>query len=633
MFVVKRAEENPLLTPQQEHPWEAAAVFNWCPVQDKKKIHVLYRALSHRQLLEDPKIHRSIIARATTEDNIHYTGRTPFIVPDTDYDRYGCEDPRVTKIDGKYYTFYTALSTYPFSAEGIRVAVAVSRDLKTVEEKHLVTPFNAKAFALFPEKINGKYVALLTIHTDLPDTRIAVATFTSLDEMWSPTYWEKWYKKKDSFVIPLHRSDDEQVEVGAVPIKTEEGWLLIYSHATHYFSRPDHIFGVEAVLLDLKNPQKIIGRTPSPFMVPEMYYEKMGLVPNIVFPSGALKRGKKLDIYYGAADTVCAKATIELEHLLRLLRKKPVQYFTRHKKNPIIAPRDGKDWEAHGTFNPAALDFDKTVRIVYRAMSTDETGTFGYAESPDGVTITERSEDPIYVPRADFENKKHPGNSGCEDPRLVSGNGTVYMTYTAFDGEVPRVAISTISEKDFKNKNWNAWSMPTILTPMNYPNKDAAIIPKKTRQGYVFIHRVDNSICADTFATLDFNKERVTKCIEMLSVRPGMWDNTRIGIANPPIETKYGWILFYHGISESHEYRVGAALLDKDDPTIVLSRTALPLFEPIEPYEKDGIVSNVVFPCGHAVRNDTVYLYYGGADKVVGVAVGNLSDILNLLRQ
>lgn len=185
MITVRRSVHNPIISPRRDHTWEAVATFNWSPVKDGKKTHVLYRAVSERELLEEPKINHSVIARATTEDGVNFKDKSPFIFPEKPFEKYGCEDPRVTKINGKYYTFYTALGEYPFNANGIKVAVAISRDLKTVEEKHLVTPFNAKAMVLFPEKVNGKYVALLTIHTDLPDTNIAIAEFDKIEDIWS----------------------------------------------------------------------------------------------------------------------------------------------------------------------------------------------------------------------------------------------------------------------------------------------------------------------------------------------------------------------------------------------------------------------------------------------------------------
>jgi predicted GH43/DUF377 family glycosyl hydrolase len=111
-----------------------------------------------------------------------------------------------------------------------------------------------------------------------------------------------------------------------------------------------------------------------------------------------------------------------------------------------------------------------------------------------------------------------------------------------------------------------------------------------------------------------------------------MWDSKKVGLSTPPIKTKSGWLLFYHGISDNGTYRVGALLLDLSDPTIVLSRSALPLFEPVEPYEIKGVVERVVFPCGVILKKGLLYIYYGGADSVVGVATAKLSDVLKTLK-
>ena len=96
-----------------------------------------------------------------------FPDRKPLIVPEYDFEKYGCEDPRVTKLGSKYYIFYTALSNYPFNADGIRVAMAITKDFKKIDKKALVTPFNAKAMALFPAKIGKKIAALVTVNTDL----------------------------------------------------------------------------------------------------------------------------------------------------------------------------------------------------------------------------------------------------------------------------------------------------------------------------------------------------------------------------------------------------------------------------------------------------------------------------------
>ena len=249
------------------------------------------------------------------------------------------------------------------------------------------------------------------------------------------------------------------------------------------------------------------------------------------------------------------------------------------------------------------------------------------------MSIDERSVDPIYVPREDFENKKVAGgNSGCEDPRLTKIGKMIYMCYTAFDGiGPPRVAVSSITEKNFLDKNWK-WEKPVLITPAGFDDKDTCIFDEKVNGKYFILHRVGNEICGDYVRSLDFKKDIVKKCIRIIGPRINTWDSLKVGIAAPPMKTKYGWLLLYHGVSKSHStYRVGALLLDLKDPAIVLARSTDPVFEPQEDYEKHGVVNNVVFPCGMTLQKDTLYIYYGGGDKVTGVATMKLDIILKAL--
>ncbi len=625
MFTLTRSEHNPILSPLREHPLEAAAAFNASPILQGRKTTLVYRAMSEPDLLKEPHIRTSVIARASSKDGIHYEDRHVLISPDTDFDRFGCEDPRVTKLGKNYYIFYTALGGYPFSADNIKVAVAVSTDLKTITEKHLVTPFNAKAMALFPEKINGKMAALVTINTDRKPSDICYAEFDKPEDIWSPYYWQKWQETIDAQKINIRRIPGDHIELGAVPVKTDKGWLIVYSHIQRY-DKSDHVFGIEIVLLDLKDPRRVIGRTKGPFMVPDTYYEHTGQVPHTIFPSGALIRGEHLEIYYGAADTYCAVATIPLENLLESIMDGQKVGLQRFRGNPIITPRPGVLWEAKGTLNPAAIDMGNKTHILYRAVTADNISVIGYANSSDGFSIDERLDKPIYKPRVDFESR------GCEDPRIMLIDKKVFMTYTAYDGVLPRVAVTSIDSEHFLKKNWSKWSQPEIITPMNVDNKDAAILPEAINGKYMILHRVHESICADFVSSLDFSKEKVTKCIEILSPRRGMWDGNKVGISAPPVRTANGWLLLYHGVSWSSIYRVGAVLLDLEDPTIVKARTAIPLFEPIEKYETEGVVNNVVFPCGLVIRGGTAYIYYGGGDSVVGVATIKMNELLNMLK-
>ncbi len=636
MYVVKRSHHNPILGPYRDHYWEAFAAFNMSVIKKGKTFYGVYRAISAEDKLLTPQ-QISTIGIGKSENTVHFEDCVPFITPEEEWEKYGCEDPRITFFEGNYYTFYTALSKYPFEASGIKVAVAISKDLKKNHERHLVTPFNAKAMTLFPERVNGKVTVIVTVNTDMPPSKIAIAQMDKIEDLWNQKFWEKWYATLDEHTIDLRRVPTDHTEVGAAPIKTKHGWLLLYSHIQNYFSggEGDRIFGIEAVLLDFKNPLKIVGRTRSPILVPRESYELLGHVPNIVFPSGAILEKDTLYIYYGAADTTACMAHVNLTDLLGTMRPETSSKWQlkRFPKNPIIVPNKEHPWEAQATFNPAALRIRGITHILYRALSADNTSTVGYASSKDGFTIDERAADPIYVPREDFELKKVAGgNSGCEDPRLTKIGKTIYMCYTAFDGiGPPRVAITSISEKNFLNKDWK-WEKPIIITPAGFDDKDTCIFPEKTNGKYFILHRVGEVMCGDYIKGLNFKTQIVKKCTRIIGPRMNSWDSLKVGISAPPIKTKYGWLLLYHGISKSHHtYRVGALLLDLNDPAIILARSADPIFEPEEPYEKNGIVKNVVFPCGMVEKNGTLFIYYGGADTVVGVATIELKVLLRAL--
>ena len=640
MFVVKRLKNNPILTPVKEHPFENFSTFNGSPVEVGRNIHLLYRAQSFPETFENNRFSLSVIGRAVSRDGINFTKREKFIFPEYSWERYGLEDPRVTKLGGKYFIFYTALSVYPFSGEGIKVGLAISPDMKIVSEKHLITPFNAKAMTIFPKKINGKYVVLLSVNTDRPPSRIAIAEFDKLEDMWSEKYWKKWYAELDKHILDIRKEDSEQVEVGSAPVETPDGWLLVYSHIKNYFGN-DKIFGIRALLLDLNDPKKIIGKTRGPLLVPEESYEKYGQAPNIIFPSGAIikkvngKNRKKdmLYIYYGATDTTCAMAEVNLSALLSSMKFPRIEIgFKRLTIGPLLISRPDLAWESKAIFNPAAILLRGKTYILYRAMGQDNTSVIGLAESSDGVTITTRPNKPIYTPRESFEEKRVPGgNSGCEDPRLTKIGNTIYMCYTAYNGITPpSVAITSISEKDFISKKWN-WSKPVLVTREGVDDKDGCLHPEKVKGKYFLFHRVDNQICGDFGDTTSFKERNNFRNIFILGPRSGMWDSKKVGVSVPPIRTPNGWILFYHGVSDDSIYRVGAVLLDLKDPSVVLSRVTDYIFAPVESYEKIGQVGNVVFPCGAVVRNGIIYMYYGAGDSVIDIASMPIKDLLDVL--
>lgn len=629
MFVLERDKNNPILSPHKNNEWECKGAFNPSPVEFKSKKSksnkinnvFLYRAQSGTRVLDG--VHRSVssIAIAESKNGLEYEKKV-LIHPDREWDKFGCEDARVTKIGKFYYIFYTGLSNYPFSGDGIKVAMAKMNESFEIVDKKPVTPFNAKAMALFPEKINGKFAALITINTEYPPSEICYIEFQNEEDIYSESYWQDWKKDLGENKLNIRRQNDDQVELGSVPIKTPKGWLVIYSHIQHYFG--DKVFGVEALLLDLKNPRKILGKTKGTFMIPEEHYEKIGYVSNIIFPSGAKINGKNLEIYYGSADTHSCIGRVNLDRFLEsILNKKEI--FKRAKENPILSPRKDVDFEARGVLNPAATDLFGKVHIFYRAVSSGNTSTFGYALSKDGITIDERPLEPIYKPRKDFET-----SGGCEDPRVTIIGDKAYFLYTAYNGQIPRVAVTSIKTSDIMKKKWD-FSEPKLVSISSIADKDACIFERKINGKYMIIHRFDDMICVDFIDNLLFENEPVKSSIPIIKPRKGMWDGAKVGLASPPIELEDGILMLYHGVSNTTHYRVGAVLLDKNDPTIVLKRSTYPIFEPATEYEWKGVVSGVVFPCGTVLRDDTLYMYYGGADFVVAVATAKLKDVLKTL--
>ena len=644
MIKAKRYQGNPILAPHEERGWEAEAVFNGSVVKEGEKYHLVYRAISSPQrYFAQDNIELSSIGCAASNDGITFEDRKLFITPEYKWEQFGCEDPRMTKLGDKYFIFYTALSDFPHTPSGIKIGVAITKDFSQVEEKHQVTHFNSKAMALFPEKINGKIAAILTVGTDKPPARIAIAFFDEEEQIWSKEYWTKWLPSLGKNTISLQQEKKDHVEVGASPVKTKDGWLLIYCNIKNYFSPPP-VFEIRAVLLDLKNPLKVLGRTTQPLLVPKQEYERFGKVPNVIFPSGALIEKGVLKIYYGAADTVLCLALLKTNDLLKeispLRRKKSVSQdfkkvtLERHQENPILKPIPEHKWESKYVFNPTAIYENGKAHIIYRAMGEDDTSVLGYASSEDGVKITERLAEPIYLPRKDFEKKRELGYSGCEDARITKIGKKFYICYTAHDGEDPtQIALSSINVSDFLEKKWN-WSEPKIISCPDRNDKNACVMSEKIKGQYVFFHRIGGCIWIDFVNNLSFEEGNWLGGKMLMFPNPKGWDSEKIGIAGPPIKTKEGWLLIYHALSkQDKKYRLGAVLLDLKSPDKIISKLDYPILEPEAEYEKNGLRPDTVFSCGSVVIKKRLFVYYGAADEVTCVASTNLDKLIKAFFQ
>jgi predicted GH43/DUF377 family glycosyl hydrolase len=633
-MTLTRFPQNPILRPDPNHPWESHATFNGSIVKRDGEYVLLYRAMGPEMIYKNRKLHLSVIGRATSPDGTTFSNRSPFIEPECEWEKYGCEDPRVTKIDDTYYIFYTALANYPPNHYGIRTAVAISDDLKTVRERYLVTPFNSKAMTLFPEKINGLYTVLVTVNPDISPASIAIAQFENIETLSDKTFWNEWYEQLDDHVINLRRVNSDQVEIGAPPIKTKDGWLLIYSYIKHYLSH--HVkkeFRIEALLLDSADPKKVVGRVEKPLLKPEEQYEKEGQVQDIVFPEGALIEDDTLKVYYGGADTCCALATVNWTQLRGQfeINAPSTLKSTKFLQNPLLEPIAENAWESAGVCNAAAVKLDGKTYLVYRAFTQNNTSRLGLAISNDGLYIDERLNDPIYPLRTKYEMPIKDGvGSGTEDPRITQIGNTLYMCYTAYDGDIARLAFTSISTKDFIARKWDKWALPKIISPPRVFDKDGVLFPEKINGKYAFFHRIEPNVVIDYVDNLEFKNDTCLGNKGVITPRIGSWDGVKIGINGPPIKTPKGWLVFYHGISRiDGHYRIGALLLDLHDLTKIIGRTSYPILEPETQFEKEGVVRDVVFSNGHVVEGDTITIYYGGADKVICGATISMAQLLD----
>jgi predicted GH43/DUF377 family glycosyl hydrolase len=296
------------------------AIFNCGAIEYGDTIYLLPRVIkkgySKNSKEDGYDNYVSEIWLAKSNDGKHFIlSKESFIIPDKPYDIYGCEDPRVTKLADEYFITYTALSEPAFSGKGERIGLASTTDFSQLEKHGVVGPnINDKDAVIFSDQIKGKIGVL---HRIAPDIQIMYFdNIEQLKENYGKEFWLEYIKKLDRYIVLNRKYEWESKKIGggAPPIKTDEGWLLIYHGVDE-----KRIYRAGAALLDLDDPQKVIARSPYPILEPEMDYEMKGDIDNVVFPMGTIVRGEELFIYYGAADKICCLAICKLNDLIELL--------------------------------------------------------------------------------------------------------------------------------------------------------------------------------------------------------------------------------------------------------------------------------------------------------------------------
>lgn len=354
-----------------------------------------------------------------------------------------------------------------------------------------------------------------------------------------------------------------------------------------------------------------------------------------------------LILFLGIAMALLAVIAVFLWRIAPEIKK--LFRLARHKNNPVLSPPEYADWEAVGTFNPAAIRDDSgNVHIMYRAIGADGMSRFGYAVSEDGINFNNKSPYPIFAmqnPRNGklqrFDPVMYPSGGswgGSEDPRMVRIEGKIYLTLNAFDGwDFLRVAVSSINEKDFFSKKWK-WSRPIFISPARQIHKNWVLFPEKINGKFAVLHSIVPKVeieYVDTFNKFSDDGSFFIKSWcgprTSLPARSG-WDAWIRSQGPPPIKTDRGWLVLYHAheLNEMHKYKLGAMLLDLNDPTRITHRSAGPILEPDEWYENDW-KPGVIYACGAVIKNGDLFIYYGGGDKHVCVAHTPLNELLDSL--
>ena len=301
--------------------------------------------------------------------------------------------------------------------------------------------------------------------------------------------------------------------------------------------------------------------------------------------------------------------------------------FHRHDANPILSAA-AWPYPAHSVFNPGAtLLPDGTTLLLCRVEDRRGHSHLCAARSKNGIDGWVIDDKPTLMP----DHKHYPEELwGIEDPRItfVEELGKYAVAYTAFSKTGPGVALALTS--DFR-------SFERLGLIMQPDDKDAALLPRRIDGNFALIHRPMAEYGAHIWVSFSPDLRNWGGHKLALPARRGAWwDANKVGLSPPLIETPRGWLMIYHGVRHTASgslYRLGAALFDIDRPEHCLLRGNSWIFGPETPYEREGDVANVAFPCGYTLGTDgdTLRLYYGAADTCIALATGSIQQILNWL--
>ena len=303
--LVTRYKDNPILT-KHDVPYPVETVHNAGATKFEGRYILLFRSHLHNG--------RSILGIARSDDGYNFlVDSKPFMVPSTEgvfsqFEEYGVEDPRICSIDGVFYITYSAYSRF-----GVRIALARTRDFKSVERISLISEPDMRNVVIFPQTFDGRYARLDRPHSEVNPWSIWLS--------WSPDLVH-WGESEPVINPVTYHWDQMKIGPGATPVRTSDGWLNLF-HGV-FPTMDGSVYRLGVALHDIANPATVLGVADDWIVTPEDSWELTGYVHNVVFSCGAVAEDDgTLKIYWGAADTVMCVGTARIADLVQLCRDKP----------------------------------------------------------------------------------------------------------------------------------------------------------------------------------------------------------------------------------------------------------------------------------------------------------------------
>lgn len=329
----------------------------------------------------------------------------------------------------------------------------------------------------------------------------------------------------------------------------------------------------------------------------------------------------------------------------------------KYEGNPILKPNPDNAWESLCVLNPGVCMYEDKFYMLYRAAGYDEEHkiNLGLAVSDDGKNFVRQSDKPV------FPSEFHEADAGgIEDPRISKMGNSYYMTYASrpyFPGQYwivdEKTAFNTspsIAPFGAKQNNTVTYLAYTYdmknfkklgrITDSRLDNRDVVLFPEKINDRFVMFSRPLEWVgeeygCEVPSIWMNFSEDILewNASDSVLFAKPEQeWESKKMGAACVPLRCDEGWLFLYHGVSSSDNiYRIGAMLLDSEDPSVILARTSEPIMEPEYEYETKGFYNGCVFPTAMIEKDDELYIYYGSADRYCCLATCKKQELIDHL--